>query len=89
MTIIQDFSKFAQFAQFDMVDIHHSTISIEAKFQKLPVKLVKSGALPSSIIELIRPTGFVRLRLYSLPIIHKDGDLLRPITIEGHYNSIK
>ena len=75
-TILGDISKFIQLS---LVDLHNSTISIEVKFQKLLVKWIKSSVLPTSIADLIRPTGSIWPCLYGLPTTYEDNVPLRPI----------
>ncbi len=67
MTILGDTIKFRKLSP---VDTNDHTVFIEAKFQNKLVKLVKSGLLPSTISDLIRPVGSIRHRLYEMPKNH-------------------
>ena len=76
MTILGDTTKFSRLSP---IDKHDCTDYIKTKFQKNLVKCVKSGLLPFTISDLIRPRGSIRPCLYGLPKTHKDGVPLRPI----------
>ena len=76
MSILGDTSKFLRLGPVDNFD--HTT-SIETKFQRVLVELVKRGLLSSAISDQIRPTGSIQHRLYGLPKSHKDWVPLRPI----------
>ena len=76
MVILGNTSKFLRLGLDDGFD--HTT-SLETKFQRRLVELVKRGFLSSTIADQIRPTGSIRPRLYGLPKTHKEGVPLRPI----------
>ena len=67
MTLLEDTT---QFSRFGPVDTQDHTTSIETKFQKNPVKWDKSGLLPSTISDLIKPISSICPHLYGLPEIH-------------------
>ena len=60
-------------------DSFDRTTSIETKFQRRLVELVKRGFLSSAIADQISPTGSIRPRLSELLKTHKQGVPLRPI----------
>lgn len=75
-SILEDTSKFSKLGSAETCD---RSTSSEVKFQKLLLKLVKTGVLPQETANEIRPSGSIRPRLYGLPKIHKDGVPVRPI----------
>ena len=76
MSILGDTSKFLRLGPVDSFD--HTT-SIETKFQRRLVELVKRSLLSSAISDQIRPIGSIWPRLYGLSKTHKDEVPLRPI----------
>ena len=64
MVILSDTSKFLRLGPADNFD---HTASIETKFQRRLVELVKKVFPSSTIGDQIRPTGSIRPRLYGLP----------------------
>ena len=74
--ILDDQSKFIRLGS---VFTNDNTASIESRLQKRLLDLVKANLIPKWIYDAIGPTGLQRLRMYGLPITHKEGTPLRPI----------
>ena len=68
MVILSDTSKFLRLGPTNNFD---HTASIETKFQRRLVELVRRGFLSSTIADQTRPTGSIRPRLYGLPKTRK------------------
>ena len=69
----------SKFTKIGCVEKHDRTAKIEKKFQDYLLDLKKKELLPEAIINVIRPVGSRRSRMYGLPKVHKEGNPLRPI----------
>ena len=62
-----------KFKRLGPVSSNDSTASIESRFHKRLLDLVKADLMPKWIYDAIRPTGSQRPRMYGLPKAHKEG----------------
>ena len=60
-----------KFQQIGLANTNDNIAKIEAKIQRRLLQLSNGGVMHESVYKKIRPTGSLRLRLYSLPKVHK------------------
>jgi len=68
-----------KFKTLDFSTNNDNTAKIESRIQRRLLQLNKDNLLPPGVYEIIRPTGFLRSRMYGLPKTHKKDIPLRPI----------
>ena len=76
LLILNDVSKFKRLGR---CTTHDNTARKESSKQDLLRRLRNAGEISEEVYQDIRPTGTLRLRMYCVPKVHKQGAPLRPI----------